>query len=280
MARGKLVGGLALMAALLAACSSSKASAVDMVRKSAATTLATGTATLTFTQTSDDSGSPVTSTGDGGYQLATKAGRLNLVLKGVPGVPDGSKADAIIDGTTVYAHLLTGADNLKKVGVTAPWIKLDLRSLSSIPGLSLGTIAEAQSANPDQFLLFLKGAVDPVTKVGTETVSKVSTTHYKFDVDLDQAAAKTTGDDDATVNKAIATYTGTKIPTEVWIDNSGLVRRLAYTFEVKPGAGKTTPVHQMTSFEFQQFGTPVDAAAPPANQVADVTSFLGKLALG
>ena len=278
MIRWKTVGALSLAAAALAACGSSGTPPIDVIHNSPALTLAQRTATLTFTQVSDASGKPVTSSGSGGYDFETKAGRFDLVINGIPGIPDGSKASVIISGTTVYAHLLTGTQNLVAAGVKTPYIKLELLSLEGIPGLDLGTIAQAESADPIAFLDYLRGAVKPVTTVGTEQVSGVTTTHYKFDVDLNLAVTKVTGDDATVLQSGINHYAVTKVPTEVWLDSGGLVRQMTYTLSVKPAPGKTAPVHQTTTFQFTAFGAPVDTAAPPASQVTDLTTVLAAIA--
>ena len=62
------------------------------------------------------------------------------------------------------------------------------------------------------------------------------------------------------------------VPTEVWLDGKGRVRRLKQTVQLASGlvSGTTTLV-----LEYFDFGAKVDATPPPADQTSDFTALLG-----
>src|SRR5439155_19818933 len=115
------------------------------------------------------------------------------------------------------------------------WIKLDLQKLSKAQGFNLGSLAQLSQSDPTQALQYLRAASSDVQTVGKEQVRGVETTHYKLKVDLEKVPDTAPPDQRADVRASIQnliTQTGTRfIPTEVWIDGNGLVRRerIAYT---------------------------------------------------
>lgn len=267
---------LALAFALMLGACGGGTSASQTVTDAATKTLAQKTASVSVALTSDASGSAVTSTGTGTVDLANNQGRLTLKLYGVPGVPDGSSAEAILQLPVVYAHVLGAA--AKGLPFATPWIRIDLRAAANIPGLDLGTLTEAQSATPRPFLLYL-GSVSHARKVGDETVDGVATTHYAVTADLNQAVKKVTGDDATALNRAIAAYTTPLVSAEVWIDHSAQIRKASFAFTVKGTNGKR-PTNDTVVFDFTKFGTPVDASAPAAKDTTDISALLAQVAGG
>ena len=260
-------------ASALAACGGSTSPAA-VVRDAGAKTEAQRTATLNFAITSNSSGAPVTSDGTGATDFSAKLVRGTFTVNGVPGVPDGAKADGIVTGQLIYAQLLGAAAH--PLGLKQDWIKVDLRQLANIPGLDLGTITQAGAINPHVVFLFA-GGVTSATKVGDETVNGTKVTHYKATVDLNQAVKALSGDDATLINKDLASYTSATVPEDVWIDATGLMRKVTFSVSVNGGAGKT-PSTQTVSYEFPAFGAAVDTSLPPATDTADLTDVLAKVA--
>jgi hypothetical protein len=269
-----LAPALAAVAGLTLAGCGSGTSSTTIIRDAGPKTLGQHTAALSFSVTSDASGKQVTSTGDGSVDLTQKVVRGTFTVNGVPGVPDGSKADGIFEGQFIYAHLLGAA--AKALPIPTPWIQVDLRALANIPGLDLGTISLAHDINPNLFFLFDRGATNPVT-VGKEQIAATSTTHYKVTIDLNQAVKGLTGDDATTINKDLAAYTTPTFPAEFWIDSSGVIRKATFTATIKGAKGKPN-THETVTVTFSSFGAPVDTSLPPANQTSDLTTLLSKLA--
>jgi hypothetical protein len=73
---------------------------------------------------------------------------------------------------------------------------------------------------------------------------------------------------------------GPTLPMQVWLDDEGRLRRQQVDMTVEaPASASATPdngaapqqLKMSTVMEFSDFGTDVDAEAPPAGQVADMT---------
>ncbi|MET9800853.1 hypothetical protein [Streptomyces sp. NPDC006368] len=146
-----------------------------------------------------------------------------------------------------------------------PWIRIDLKKAAAQQGVN-----SKQIGDPAQSAAFAKAITDKnVTKVGTTTVGGVNTTQYEVTVDI----ARLPG------GAALSKQLGPTLPMQVWLDDQGRIRRQQFdmTFKAqaptgRPGNGSSPQQAKIsTSIEFSDFGTKVDAAAPPAQQVADMT---------
>ncbi|MFJ4567985.1 hypothetical protein ACIP4U_30735 [Streptomyces caelestis] len=149
-----------------------------------------------------------------------------------------------------------------------PWIKIDL-----------GKVAEQQGADdrsmsdPAQSAAYAKAITDKdVTKKGTATIDGVETTRYRVSVDV---AELPNGD-------ALRQQVGPTLPMDVWLDEEGRMRRQQIDMTLKSAPGSTEQsstdassspqrVTVRTVMDFTDFGTEVEADAPPAGQVTDMT---------
>jgi hypothetical protein len=130
------------------------------------------------------------------------------------------------------------------------------------------------SQDPLEFLRLLGGAED-VREVGEEEVNGVATTHYAVDVDaktLRDLAAQSPG---AAGLPAGAVQQIKDLTTDLWVDAEGLPRRVRVETAVQQ-------IKARMSFEFLDYGKPVDVTAPPADDVLDIggTQQLGQLLQG
>ena len=149
------------------------------------------------------------------------------------------------------------------------WVEIDQEKLMEEYGTSLSEMQEGTQGTPSDQLAYLRGVSDSVEKLGTEEVRGAPTTHYRADVDLDKAAPK-----DPEARRAFERMTedlrAEKIPTEVWIDEEGRVRRYEMTMamplpEGTPQNGQGDPTMTMTA-EYYDFGTPVNVEPPPKDK--------------
>lgn len=275
-----LVAGVTVGLATLSACGSSGPSGTQTLATAATKTSATHTANITIGLTSD-SKPPVSFQGSGGTNFDVRQQHVTATnVVGIPGIPDGSSIELIIQLPVVYAHPLGAAAALalKGVGITQPWLKLDTRTLESLHGLNFGPITAAKNVEPTQYLDFLLGAT-VVTKIGSEKVDGVAATHYKATVDLNEAVKKTTGNAAVVINRDIASFQSPLIPVDVWIDGDGLVRKLSAALGLKATTSGAA-FHAQLTFDFSGFGTAVDTNVPPAGQTADLAPLLSALAGG
>jgi hypothetical protein len=139
------------------------------------------------------------------------------------------------------------------LATSTPWVRLDSSALGS-----------AQAPNVSQALQYLRGATKNAKKVGTERVRGATTTHYKGTFDLDRAAAALSGSAKTDVQRAQSLLGSKSLPAEAWVDAKGRIRRMRLTAQ-----------QATVTFELYDFGTHVDIAAPPPDQVTDLNGLNG-----
>jgi hypothetical protein len=174
-------------------------------------------------------------------------------------------------------HTLYMASSLfrGKLGHGKTWVKIDIARAAKAQGIDIGALQPTTGSPQDQVQYLL--ASTHATKVGTEPVRGVPTTHYHTVVDLDRLAQKVPPARRAAAQASVRnleklTHTS-KIPMDVWIDAHHLVRRqhLSYTMTTN---GQTARLD--FTFELYDFGTRFAASAPPASQVYDATGLAAK----
>jgi hypothetical protein len=165
-----------------------------------------------------------------------------------------------------------------------PWLKLDAATLSS----GTSPLGSAASTDPTALINTLQGA-GSVTTVGPEDVRGVHTTHYRMTVEIAKAAdlQKLTPEQKQQLQQSLGGQP--TLPEDVWLDDQGLVHRLAIDITATPptgttgttgtaGGGAPTAVQtkiQMELYDYGQATGPV--LAPPADQVTDFGQALGQL---
>ena len=108
-------------------------------------------------------------------------------------------------------------------------------------------------------------AADSITEQGSEDVRGVTTTRYHAVIDLAKSAARLGGEARQRV-EGLSQLGLTKLPTDVWIDDQGRVRREFFTMHVAQSGQEVTIAMTMELFDF---GVPVDVQAPPDDQVRE-----------
>ncbi len=131
------------------------------------------------------------------------------------------------------------------------WLRLDWNSLA---GVTTSDALTLRWDDPSQYVHALR-ATGSVHRVGTETLFGVETTHYSAVIDRKRVAVPAT----------FLPWTG---PVDVWVDPSGIVRRLSIKVRVAD-LGTTS----MTTDLFD-FGTHVVIAPPPDSQTTDYRTLL------
>ncbi|MEU0110915.1 hypothetical protein ABZ313_36895 [Streptomyces sp. NPDC006251] len=149
-----------------------------------------------------------------------------------------------------------------------PWIRIDLGKVAAQQGSG-----EQPVGDPARSAAFAKAITDKdVTEKGTDTVDGVETTRYRVSVDV----ADLPGGD------ALRRQVGPTLPMDVWLDEQGRMRRQQFDMTLSAPAAATQrsstdassspqKVTVRTLMEFTDFGTEVEAEAPPAGQVTDMT---------
>ncbi|MGW3864138.1 DUF7537 family lipoprotein [Streptomyces sp. NPDC005047] len=147
-----------------------------------------------------------------------------------------------------------------------PWIKIDLKKVAQQQGLG-----SQQLGDPAQTAAYAKAITDKdVKKVGSEKVDGAETTHYQVSVDVAELPG----------GELMRQQLGPTLPMQVWLDDDGRLRRQQIDMTVKAPAsasakpdGGSSPkeLKMSTVMNFSDFGTEVDAEAPPAAEVTDMT---------
>jgi hypothetical protein len=239
--------------------------------------------TLNMKISSPQLASPITATGNGAFNVPQKAGAFTLAMN-LGNSPQVTQAlgsstlnlEEIIKAPIIYVKLPTALSS--KIPGGKPWLKVDLSQLGSASGVpGLGALATSPgSSDPSQFLQYLRAVGGSITKVGTESVNGVQTTHYKGTISLDKvpnalpAASRQAA---AAGIKQLETQTGLKeLPADVWIDDKHLVRQMQLNFDTSAQGQKIST--QMT-MNITQYGPQPVPVSPPDSQTLDAGALLG-----
>lgn len=213
-----------------------------------------GSARMTIRMKLSADGKTVTSDGEGVIDLAEGDSVMTV------GVQDKTLEQRVVD------QVLYQKASGQKAPDGKPWIKIDLEKVAARQGLN-----NQQIGDPAQTAAYAKAITDKdVTKAGTEKIGGTSTTHYKVSVDVSRLPG----------GEQMSKRLGPTLPMQVWLDDEGRLRRQQVDMTVEaPASASAMPdngaapqqLKMSTVMEFSDFGTDVDAEAPPAGQVADMT---------
>ena len=217
---------------------------------------------------------------NGAFDLTNRRGRFDIDTSqfGLPGAQ--GTVEAIFDynaGLVIYMRFPKLAEEMPG----KEWMKIDFADLMKGSGIDINSILQSQSGDPTSGLEQMRGATE-VTKVGTEKVRGVDTTHYRVVIDLDKAVRESPATQRAAMQKLADLYTVKELPAEVWLDDAGRVRRYTSTIDtstIKLPTGAQSSANPITgkmtiTMEFFDFGTVVDATPPPADQVVNFQDLL------
>lgn len=104
------------------------------------------------------------------------------------------------------------------------WVRMDMEKLAKKEGLDLGSLMNANQADPNQALRMLM-ASSSARVSGTDTIRGVRTTRFSLRVDLRRFADDNKALRDS-IDEAIEVMGVDSYPAEAWIDAQGRVRRL------------------------------------------------------
>lgn len=218
----------------------------------------------------------LTMSGEGVFDSDERKGQMTMDLSGfaVGSGPDLGKAEMIFDEFVVYMKfqaLTQLQPNLK------PWLKLDTRELGRKAGLDLGQLSQLNQNDPSQALQYLRAASGDVEEIGREEVRGVETTHYGMTIDLRKVIELAMTEEQeplrAAIDQLIEESGLETVPTEVWIDDDGLARRMRLTYsgmQVAPGQ----QADMTMTMDLYDFGVEVDVEPPPEDEVTDIQKLL------
>lgn len=220
-----------------------------------------GTARGSLTVTHGDSTITATGVGD----LDTGAGRAEIDLV-EPGRADGVHVTVIRTADAIFARLPVGANPLS---ATAEWVSVDAATLTRLAQMAAGDLGAQVTGSPVDAMAYLKAVSGEVQVVGPDDVRGEPTTHYRSAIDVQKVAAQLPPQLQGHTGAASG-HVGSSIPADLWLDSEGRLRKLVLTTEAAAGRTPTT-----LTIVLWDFGAPLDATPPPADQVVDVGGLLG-----
>jgi hypothetical protein len=243
------LAGVALGASLaLTACGSVS---LDPVARAADKTVNQGSGHVTLTASIGSGAEVVQLSGDGDFQTKPALGAMTMTVRG-SGID--STMDEVLSGSTIYMRSPLFASALP---AGKSWLSVDLQRFGKRFGIDFNQLAQQSPADALESLK--KNA--SVTKVGAETIDGTPTTHYRALVDVSRLSPK--------LQQATDLKT---LPVDVWIDDSGLVRRLSESYTVSE-SGRSLPT--TLRMLFSNYGEPVDVQVPSADETLDMTKLGG-----
>jgi hypothetical protein len=152
-------------------------------------------------------------------------------------------------------------------GAQGRWVAMDLGEEGRF-----GQLGAFDRTDPAQALAYLEAA-DDVEEIGTEEVRGAETTHYRLTVDL-RKAAEGSPEYRAVIEQSLQAGGTAEVPTEVWVDEDGRVRRVRMVYaDVPTPDGEAADVTVTT--ELYDFGADVDVEPPPRDQVLNMDQIAG-----
>jgi len=241
-----------------------------------------GLLAFTFKLAGGGVGSGINVSGTGGFDTQHQVAVFNVNLGALAQVLGSASGGVQIPQTlnvvavknTVYVRLPSVASQIKP---GAQWLKFDSASVSK--SLPKGT-PSTTTTDPKQALKVLNSSIS-VHKVGSTTVRGSSTTHYVGTVDVTKVVNGLVPQKDrASTLKSLQSAGIKTVSFDVYVDGSGLVRRVSGGLKnLKVGKG-TPAVSIGLSVDLFGFGHPVKATVPPAGKTADGAKLLEQLAAG
>ncbi len=210
---------------------------------------------------------------DGGGKTVTVGGTGTIDARGSEGAMtievEGHKVSELIAKPYVYIEAPSGANASVTHG--KPWVRVDVSTFTqSYEQGSLG----GGGQDPSQVLGYLRSA-GTVTRIGSEAVRGVASTHYHAVVELDRlgsvgpVAQRPAG---KRAGELVERLTGAKtMPMDVWVGSDGRISRISYGFSLCTPEGR---LHESFSMDLFGYGRQPVVSPPPASQVTDIDARL------
>ena len=183
------------------------------------------------------------------------------------GDPDAWKIDVVQVGEDAYVRFPAMADELPD---GRSWVRGDYEGAGA-QGVDLDELTQV---DPRELLGLLRGASGDVEVVGIEELRGTETTHYRATIDPAEYAKLAPDHEqlDALVDELVEQSGIGDVPVDVWLDATGLVRKVTMAFTATRPGGTGTG-ESSVSFELWDYGEPVAIEPPPASEVVDASAL-------
>ncbi len=256
-------GSLVAVTVLTASCASSAGLASRLASDAART--ARGSSRVALSMTMHSGSMSVTFTQAGAFDYAHSTGYLRSAGR------SGPLSQEVFLPRHVYMKLPAGAGGPFAHGKT--WVEINLTGGHMPGGLPFAASPFGTPADPSQILSSLEGVSSSVTQVGSATIRGVQTVHYRVMIDLAKALAEM--GPKAGAGAFMRALGGPLVPAQVWVDATGLVRRVSVTLTPRKHSGVPAGAQFTEMVDFYDFGVPVHVSAPPASEVMSPSQASG-----
>jgi hypothetical protein len=268
---------LALLAVVAAGCGAATTDpiALDPVAQAASRTAAAGSSRVEFEMNMRVAGQSLDAKGWGAFTYGDPRGFLTFEMR-IPELGD-VRMDLRLVGLKLYLRLPAEVRG-EALPRGKEWMGIDLAK--SLEQAGLGSLDFTRQQDPVQMLRYLQAASSDVAEAGYDEIRGVPTTKYvghldvrkALDAGLDQLGVSEAEREQARAGmKAMLDQLGSaSVPFEVFIDESGLLRRLTMTMSMTVENESLEMSMQMDYFDF---GVAVEVEPPPAAAVYDVTDL-------
>ncbi|MDQ3879123.1 MAG: hypothetical protein M3290_12365 [Actinomycetota bacterium] len=219
---------------------------------------------------------PIRSAGFGEIDSANRRSHLTMDFGESPVLGSLGSAEIVGDGLVMYmkwpfmSSLIPGAK---------PWIKMDLDAIGDRMGIDMSSLMQLGGSNPGENVNYLWGARS-VDDLGPANANGVATTHYKAIVDLRLAAAHAPSairdEVSSSVDRLVELLGQDTMPTEIWVDDRHLVRRLKMTIDFTHADESLhiPPMKMENTTDFVKYGIQTDITPPSPKRVTDLVELL------
>ena len=269
----RIIAGLALLAVgLVPACA--QASAAERIAQAPEVMSDQGSARMSMKVDMLGGAQDISITSEGAVDFEAKASTMTMDMSALGAQAGMGELEILTEGTTIYMKF----PNYQQMGIPTEWVKVDLEKMAGLPGME--SLSQMNSNDPNRQLDMLRGVSDEVEEIGTEDVRGTETTHYKATIEIDKAVEAMPSEAQAALSKQFETLGLETIPTEIWLDEEGLLRRQKITTDLSKAqgaaaAGGQAPTEAVIDIEFYEFGAEVNVEPPPANEVTDFNELQG-----
>lgn len=239
----------------------SDSSDLARIAKSAGELAKSGSAKFRGITTAESGGETTRVTFDGRFAFSRRAGEYLVDAAAIGLLGTGKVHALLVDGTMYFGlDALEGGTPADYEG--KKWLRFDPALLAD-EGLG--------QTDPNGSIDALRGVTGKVEELGTERVRGARTTHSRVRVNPARAVANAPDEVRELARSAIRPLGSRVIPTDVWIDSAGRLRKV----RLRVGDGSLASPRGSVAFEFFDFGVPVSVETPPAHEVVEFADVLG-----
>lgn len=242
---------------------------IEVIRMAADDTVATGTVGIKFAAVFEGSVAIPDGTGFFGEGQASFGEPRQMAFHVDMTAFELGLMTMIVDGDVLY---LAG-DFAASLIEPGQYLRVDTRSddPAVVPFIGL---TEGQNDN-SLAMYYVYGAVGDVKELAPETIVGIRTQHYGLEIDLEVAADLVPASKREVLLDNIAELRTNGVPrtveAEVWVGADGLIYRTDYLYELSRATGGGT---LRATYDFFDFGVPLDLGIPPEELIVDIEDVL------